>query len=61
MFPLFGDFVKICNELEKIRVAAQANEIVFRQTGENSTADRFMKLETKVSMALAILREAEAE
>ncbi|MHC1758196.1 MAG: hypothetical protein AB9917_01540 [Negativicutes bacterium] len=59
MFQAFRDVEKICEELEKIRISAQASEIVFHQTGENCTADRFVKLENKLSKAIAILSEKE--
>lgn len=59
MFQEFRDVEKICEELEKIRINAQSSEIVFHQKGENSTAERFAKLENKLAKALVILREAE--
>ena len=59
MLQPFRDTENICEELEKIRITAQSSEIVFRQKGENNTADRFLKLENKLSKALALLREAE--
>jgi len=48
---------KICKELEKPRINAQASEIVFRPKGENATADRFAKMESKLSKAIALLSE----
>ena len=58
MLQPFRDIEKVCEELEKIRINAQASSIVFRQTGENYTADRFVKLESNVARALTLLRES---
>ena len=61
MLQPFKDVENICKEMERIRINAQASAIVFRQTGENYTADRFKKLESKLSEAISLLREAERE
>ena len=61
MLQPFRDIEKVCIELEKIRINAQAGSIVFRQKGENYTADRYSKLESTIAKALVLLRESEGE
>lgn len=59
VFQGFDEVKKICAELEKIRINAQAGEIVYRQKGEYLTADRFLKLENQITKAIGALREVE--
>lgn len=58
MYQVFEDVKRICAELEKIRINAQASEIIFRQRGEFETADRFKMLESRVAKSLTLLHDA---
>jgi hypothetical protein len=57
MFKMLQEIERKCQELEDMRILAQAGEIMYRQKGELHTADRFRKAENRLFRAIRILKE----
>lgn len=57
MINVFKETEKNLIKLDELRIHAQTGYIMYRQKGENHTAERFKKLEDKLLEAISIIKE----
>lgn len=57
MLDVFRAVMEELGELEQLRIAAQVDEIMYRQKGEFHTANRLKSLEESLTKVICLLKD----